>query len=119
MDAEFRTTLLQDGEQCLPRSAAKSVASAAHLFALEVNCNVIPVGELLAHAFKDRLVAAEEFIKSFIREHDAKSKGIVRLVALEDFYVPVRSRFLCQESCIKSAGSATDNTDFHWDSLEQ
>ena len=84
LDAERAGALVQQLQQGHARAAAEAVAADAVHRALEMDFDVVPVGEVR----RDRAIALEvvflEGLERLVGEHDAEAEGVVGAVALVD-----------------------------------
>src|SRR5262249_48911384 len=76
--------LLQQEEQLLAADAAEAVAGGDRLGALEVDGDVVPIGEMGAHRFGALRVVRGEIGERFVGQDHAPAEGVVRPVALDD-----------------------------------
>ena len=58
------------------------MATTGDHFTLEMNIDVIPVGELLRHLIMDLWIREANPGKGLITENDAKAEGVERLITL-------------------------------------
>jgi hypothetical protein len=105
--------LLEDEKEAAARAAAEAVAADAMDRALEVDGDVVPVGEFLRDAPVARRVVALEIVEGGVGEHDAEAERVVRSVALEGRHLGRRPLLLDQDREVKPRRSAADHRDPH------
>ena len=84
LDAERARALLQEPQQRRARAAAEAVAADAVHRALEMDLDVVPVGEVVGDRAVALAVVVLERLQRLVGEHDAEAERVVRPVALED-----------------------------------
>ena len=113
MDAEFARPRLQDQQQRAPGAPAKTIAADPMNRSLEMNGNVVPIGELFGDTPVARRIVFFEIVERRIREHHAEAKRVVGAVALIHRDLSLRALLLEQDRRIQAGGSATDDRDLH------
>ena len=113
MDAELARPVLQDQQQRAPRAAAKAVAADPMHRSLEVDGDVVPIGEFVGDAPVARRIVFFEIVEGGVGEHHAEAKGVVGAVALVDRDLGLRALLLEEDRRIQAGGSATDDRDLH------
>ena len=84
LDAERAGALLQQPQQGHARAAAEAVAADAVHRALEMDLDVVPVGEVAGDRAVALAVVVLEGLERLVGEHHAEAERVVRPVALED-----------------------------------
>ena len=113
MNTEFARAALQDQKQRAPRAAAKAVAADPMHRSLEVNGDVVPVGEFFGDAPVARRIVLFEIIQRRVGEHHAETEGVIGAVALIHRDLSLRALLLEKDRRIQAGGSATDDRDLH------
>ena len=83
IDAEIPGALLQDREQALPADADEAVAGRAYRGAVDVDVDIVPMGEFLADDRARDGVVGHEVLDRLVGEDDAPAERVVGAVALE------------------------------------
>ena len=78
-----RARACSSSEQLLAADAAEAVAGGNGLGALEIDGDVVPVGEMGADRLGARRIVAREIGQRLVRQDDAPAERVVRPVALE------------------------------------
>ena len=111
--AQLGRSRLQKPQQRLARTAAEAIAADPHRLALDVDGDIVPVGEII----EDRLVALGiiglENVEGLIGEYDAEAEGVVGTVSLIDGDLRFGLRFLGQDGEIETSGPAANNRNLH------
>ena len=116
LDAKCARALLQDVEERLARAAAEAVARRAQDRTLEVDVDVVPMGEAAANLGIALGVRVAEVGERRVGEDDAEAEGVVRAVALVDRHVGVRPGLLHENGEGEPARPAAQARDLHPDS---
>ncbi len=112
-DAELASTLLQDQEQRAPGAAAEAVAADAVGLTLEVDGDVVPIGEFLRDPAVARRIVALERVERRIGEHHAEAERVVGAVALVHHDLVRGILLLHQDREIEAGRASPDDGDFH------
>ncbi len=83
VDAQFTRALLQQDEELLASDATEAMAAGDGFRALEVDGNVVPVGEAGADRLGAQGIVGGEVGEGFVRQHHAPAEGVVGAVAFE------------------------------------
>ena len=113
LDAERAGALLQQPQQGHARAAAEAVAADAVHRALEMDLDVVPVGEVVGDRAVALAVVFLERLERLVGEHDAEAERVVRPVALVDGELHLRPGLLRQDREIEPGRAAADHVDFH------
>ena len=97
--------------RCPPTSIDK-------ILAINANINIVPVIKGTENFASSRFIGANEVAQSGIRENNAPTKGVIRLVALDHGDVVRGVEFFHQQGEIQSGWPATDAYDLHGISLK-
>src|SRR5262249_29726707 len=84
LDAQVAGAGLQDLQQLLAADAAEAVAARAHRLALEMDLDIVPVGEVGTDLGRALGVVRLQVVQRLLRQHHAPAEGVVRAVALDD-----------------------------------
>ncbi len=113
VDAHVARALLEDGEQPLARDPAEAVSAGSDRDALEVDVDVVPVGEVVGDRLVGGRIGVAEVLERLIGEDDAPPEGVVGPIALEHGD-PMRGiRALEQEREVETRRSTADRHDLH------
>ena len=113
LDAELAATRVQNQQQRAALGAAEAVAGRSNHFAVEVEVDLVPIGEFARDGLVGRRVVIHQIVERLVGEHHAEAERIVRPVPLVNGDVVVRISFLHQQGEIEPAGTAADDDDFH------
>jgi hypothetical protein len=111
--AQFRRAVPEDQEQGPARAAAEAVSADPVHRVLEVDRNVVPIGEFAGDPLVARKVVLLEVVEGRVREDDTEAEGVVGPVALVDRDVRVRPLLLQQDREIKPRWAAADDRRLH------
>jgi hypothetical protein len=109
LNAERPRTLVQQHQQGAAGAAAEAVAADAVRAALEVDLDVVPVGEGARDGAVGGLVRRLERVERGVGEDDAEAEGVVRLVALHHRDAGGREVPLHQDGEVEAGGAAADH----------
>jgi hypothetical protein len=84
LDAKLGGSLLQDRKKPLARDSAKAVAPRSNRMPIEMNLDIVPMGERLGDLAPRRLVGRPQILQRRVGEDDAPSKGIERPIPFDD-----------------------------------
>ena len=90
VDAELASSGLQDQQQTFAANTAEPMPSREKTLALVMECNVVPVGEMVADLGRADRIVCVEIGKCFVGQHHAPPEGVVGFVAFEDRDVDMR-----------------------------
>ena len=97
----------------MPFCTTESISRDPNLFAFVVDSNVIPISKLVADIIMHGFITAQKFVQRFVRKNDAKTKGVIGLVALEDLNIPIGLGLLAKQACKKPSGPAANDRHLH------
>jgi hypothetical protein len=117
LEQQFYTKLprpvLQEHQQRPARAAAEAVAADAVRIALEMDFDVVPVGEAGADRLVTWRIRRLERVKRLVRENHAETECVICLVALDDRDVQRRPVTFHQEREIEACRPAACHRDAH------
>ena len=113
LDAEFPAARVEDHQQRAALGAAKAMSGRSHRLAVEMEVDLIPVGEFARDRSIGRRVIVHQIVQRLVGKDDAEAERVVGLVTLIDGDVVVRKALLHQQSKVKPAGTAADDHDLH------
>ena len=113
LDAELAGALLKEPQQGRARAAAEAIAADAMSLALEVDFDVVPIGEIVSDRPVGLAVVFLERRQRFVGKHHPEPERIVGPVALEYGDLRGRPRIFHQDREIEPCGPAADDMDVH------
>jgi hypothetical protein len=105
--------LVQQPQQGRARAAAEAVAADALHRALEIDLDVVPIGEILGDCAIAVAVIGLEGLERLVREHDPEAEGVVGAVAFVDGDARLRPRLLVEDGEIEPGRAAADHIHLH------
>ncbi len=119
LDAEPACALTEQVQERHAGAAAEAVAADAVDRILEMDFDVVPVGEILRNGAVALAIVGLEGFQRLVGEHDAEAERIVGPVALEHGDPRLRPRLLHQDREIKPGRTAADDVNLHAHLLTQ
>ena len=113
LDAELRSPLLQKQQQRPSRAPAEAVATDAVHAVLEVDRDVVPIGEVANDVLIALRIVFCEIVEGFVGKHHAEAEGVVGTIALEHGDLRVRTLLLEQDREVEARRPAADDRDLH------
>src|SRR3546814_9024551 len=90
IEAEFARPLLQDIEQALAADADEAVARRADAIAVDVDVDIVPMGELALDDLAADGIVGHQFLDRLVGEDDTPAERDVGQVALEQIDLVAR-----------------------------
>src|SRR5262249_15944006 len=112
-DTERTGALVQQAQERGPRAAAKTIAADAPHRTLEMDLDVVPVGEVAGDRPVALRVVRLEGVEGLVGEDHAEAQGVVRPVALKHGDARGRPFLLEQDREIEPGRSAADDVNLH------
>src|SRR5262249_43257093 len=113
LDPEVASPVLKHQEQGAPRAAAKAVAADAVHRPLEMDGDIVPIGEFRHDPAIARLVVPLQIFQRRLREDDAESERVIGPVAFVDGDPCFGALLLQQNGKIEAGRPAADDRDLH------
>jgi hypothetical protein len=113
LDADIAAARLQHHQQGAALGAAEAVTGGAHDLAVEVEVDLVPIGELAGDRCIGLRVVVHEIVEGLVREHHTEAERVVRAIALVDGHVVIGEALLHQEREVETARAAADDDDLH------
>ncbi len=113
LHAELRAARLQDGQQPLAAHGREPVPARGEGAAAEVHVDVVPAGELAAHAREDLDVGVLDAAQRLVGEDHPEAERVIGRVALEHGDLVAGIELLGQGREIQAAGPAACYRDTH------
>ena len=112
-DAQFPGALAEDREQPLAADADKTVPGGAYRVAVNMDLDIVPMGEFVRDDLRRRGVVGGEILDRLVREDDAPAERFALAIALKHFDVMRRVAQLHRDREIEPGGTAADHCNFH------
>jgi hypothetical protein len=104
---------LQQQEQALAADAAEAVAGRQRLRALEMDGDVVPIGEMRADCRRADRVIGGKIGEGFVGKHHAPAEGVVGPVTLDNNNIRRRIAQLHADGEIQAGRPSTEAGDLH------
>src|SRR5262249_30215140 len=113
LDAERAGPAAQYFQQRRARAAAEAVTADAVRRALEMNRDIVPVGEMADDRTVALAIVSLEGIERLVGKYHPEAEGIVRPVAFEHRDLGVRPGLLHQDRVVEAGRASPDDVNLH------